>query len=523
MEGRGLITDVSVENKAVKLIIDTVSEEENYFSIIVGVNGSGKSRILEAISTLGIFIPTLFNTEGCVYHTFEKITNVLMANESDPIISMSMSYLSGGDENSIRIETKINHFDYYDSISEIWFNKNNEVPKIICISNSLSNRFPRITDNHHALIGLAGSNVKNLSISEDYRISRYEAYKNIIEESLSKEIIKSFFSNEGYFKQSVEFLGNFGFSGGVLITLKAHNNLFGVTEKGVGDERELKERIRSINKFNFPFDGNDDELMSEIINNIDSVFKVLLQSIKTKEDNWDVNYFDTYFFRDGTIGSFSFDTSEYVKNDLHEKISFLAKYGIIKLKECRIARGGNPIIINKMSSGELNLLLLMFKINGEICDNSIIMIDEPEISLHPAWQKKIVPELTKCFSKYKGCHFIIATHSPQVVASIPKSNSCVVMLGEYSKTIPGADVHGKSSDFQLFNTLNYAGDSNEYIIRELLLIVAKYDSSQSIDKKDIDFIKHAKLLLEDVGDDDVAKYLLRQTLALISPEGECNE
>ncbi|MBU1413932.1 AAA family ATPase [Myxococcota bacterium] len=46
----------------------------------------------------------------------------------------------------------------------------------------------------------------------------------------------------------------------------------------------------------------------------------------------------------------------------------------------------------------------------------IVMIDEIELHLHPAWQQVVIPSLRKVFPKIQ---FIITTHSPQVLSSVP--------------------------------------------------------------------------------------------------------
>ena len=53
----------------------------------------------------------------------------------------------------------------------------------------------------------------------------------------------------------------------------------------------------------------------------------------------------------------------------------------------------------------------------------IVMIDEIELHLHPSWQQQILPTLQKIFPRIQ---FIVTTHSPQVVSSIPQE--CVRIL-----------------------------------------------------------------------------------------------
>jgi predicted ATP-binding protein involved in virulence len=64
--------------------------------------------------------------------------------------------------------------------------------------------------------------------------------------------------------------------------------------------------------------------------------------------------------------------------------------------------------------------------------NSMILIDEPEISLHPAWQQKIM----QIYSKIgRNNQFIVATHSPQIIASVPYQNR-ILLRKEQNKIIP---------------------------------------------------------------------------------------
>lgn len=68
------------------------------------------------------------------------------------------------------------------------------------------------------------------------------------------------------------------------------------------------------------------------------------------------------------------------------------------------------IQISELSSGQKCMILTLLNIAGSISDNSVVCIDEPEISLHPRWQKEFMKVLIEFFSDYKKCHFIIATH-----------------------------------------------------------------------------------------------------------------
>ena len=80
---------------------------------------------------------------------------------------------------------------------------------------------------------------------------------------------------------------------------------------------------------------------------------------------------------------------------------------------------GDQFDINELSSGEKQLFLRTLAIRMLNPENSIILIDEPELSLHPKWQQRIVDVYTKIG---KNNQIIIATHSPHILGSVRKEN-----------------------------------------------------------------------------------------------------
>lgn len=70
--------------------------------------------------------------------------------------------------------------------------------------------------------------------------------------------------------------------------------------------------------------------------------------------------------------------------------------------------------LQKLSSGEQNLLILYFNLIFKSNKKTILMIDEPENSLHVAWQSKMLDDYIK-MSDTTGCQIILATHSPTFI------------------------------------------------------------------------------------------------------------
>lgn len=81
-----------------------------------------------------------------------------------------------------------------------------------------------------------------------------------------------------------------------------------------------------------------------------------------------------------------------------------------------------------LSSGQWNWLYNFSTLELEARDDSLILIDEPENSLHPTWQRQYPEMLAKILGSRKGCHAIIATHSVLLAASLPANSGNVQVL-----------------------------------------------------------------------------------------------
>ena len=124
--------------------------------------------------------------------------------------------------------------------------------------------------------------------------------------------------------------------------------------------------------------------------------------------------------------------------------------------------------ITGLSSGEKQLFLRALSLKFLEVNNSVILIDEPEISLHPQWQRKII-DVYKSIGNNN--QLIIATHSPHIVGSV-KSDELRVMTKD-SKEIRIVDnnnlseTYGKSIADILSTTMELDSLRNEDITNKL--------------------------------------------------------
>lgn len=72
------------------------------------------------------------------------------------------------------------------------------------------------------------------------------------------------------------------------------------------------------------------------------------------------------------------------------------------------------IAVKKLSSGEQNELIIFYNLLFKSTKGDIVLIDEPEISLHIAWQQQLITDL-KEIAKETGISLLISTHSPDII------------------------------------------------------------------------------------------------------------
>ncbi|CAI1047308.1 Predicted ATP-binding protein involved in virulence [Serratia entomophila] len=155
-------------------------------------------------------------------------------------------------------------------------------------------------------------------------------------------------------------------------------------------------------------------------------------------------------------------------NNINADILTLLKFDLIKLIDFRIEKKSfGWMSLRLASSGEQCILLSLLGIATNICNNSLILIDEPEISLHPEWQEKYISLLMRIFERYNSCLFVIATHSPQVVSKLDPFRSYIYTI-KNDELVSASEYVKKSSDFQLANLFLAPGYKNEYLTRELI-------------------------------------------------------
>ena len=135
-------------------------------------------------------------------------------------------------------------------------------------------------------------------------------------------------------------------------------------------------------------------------------------------------------------------------------------------------KNGKEIDIDNLSTGEKQIVFrgtyLLKNING--ITNGIVLIDEPELSLHPRWQERIIEYYRKMFSKngVQNVQIIIATHSEYIIKSAleDKDNILIITLSDdngkiHTKRITSPCVLPSITSAEI-NYLTFGIVSNDY-------------------------------------------------------------
>lgn len=166
-------------------------------------------------------------------------------------------------------------------------------------------------------------------------------------------------------------------------------------------------------------------------------------------------------------------------------LDLLSEYGLLFHKK-------SDIDVDEVSSGEYHLFVSMIGIFALIRNNSLVLLDEPDISLHPNWQMQYISFLKEVFKKYSSCHFIMATHSHFLVSDMEQHTSKILALKKENNKIVSSNVPKNtfawSAEEVLYTVFNIRTSRNAYLEYDLTKLLTLINRSAT------DFIEIKRIL-----------------------------
>ncbi|GEM_PF-929060 len=450
-------------------------DDSNYFTVLIGNNGTGKSRFL--VNLIDSFRELKESNRRI---NFEYILDYELCGENFNVERKKHQKVQERVQNRKKIDAS-----------------GVKPPnKLIAITTSLSDKFPIDSKNkkrdnsthkeeYYSYLGVrnrigAASNralldkAISLMLSSIHEASNNEEYREIFDYLNYEPIIKL-----DYRVSVVPFEG-----------------LFGIEIDGTELKKIIRERAERRGGFRLDsvrraLEKEEDIYWEELAKAYTLIGREVMSRGKRNDFTLLLNFSLENSYREMTQLGFN-------ENKLYMTLEELRRFELVRGPKVRLyKKGGGEFDFNDASSGEASILSTLIALIPELEDNSLVVVDEPEISLHPSWQYRYVNLLDRIISKKRGCHIFIATHSHFIISDLPVGRSHIVHLKKGDRATVEADyieqeTQGLAAEDILLNVFEMPSTRNYYLsqqVSEALEILASGNKDNQRYKELIDKFK----------------------------------
>ena len=464
--------------------VNDSKSDESKFTILVGKNGSGKSEIIRQIIS-AILRAQLPKESDSIYR--DRFDDYLdntykdMNSQRESSLTIELSILINNNEYSISFEKTNQAREFKNHLGQIEFIQNSNYRyadsvisenkhtdfnaqtlgsvNIIAASTSQFDKFPilqsmrhqRIENFKYSYLGATTDEIRSYEI-DHFVIKNMKVFCSYIFKIILE---KKVFNFEDVFKY-------LGFKGIVKIfySLKHDAKSFNPESITTNKSPYLKSSIAIDQSI---INGKEEQEIRNAIN-----------FLSTKDE---ASSF--HFKKIDDANCISIDFTQNMQDKLTKSLGLLSKHGLIDFHTIEFCSDSSHFLFSQASSGQLCILLNVFGIASRIESDSLILIDEPELSLHPKWQEDFLPLVKSVFEKYKRCHYVVATHSPQIASSLNDEHSTILKIGD-GTLLKSTDVFKNSIDYQLANIFGAPAFNNDYLAKELIKILTQISQKGEI-------------------------------------------
>lgn len=199
--------------------------------------------------------------------------------------------------------------------------------------------------------------------------------------------------------------------------------------------------------------------------NLVEIEKQLIKTVK-QQKFWEDKNPDIIYFKDAIkdlilfeqlideneiISQNSIEAYEYLQIDLKKNDVFFDRiFRYFKEQRPSFLLSYTSFRFDNSSSGEEALLKLYSRIfwlyNAQKCmKNSLVLIDEVDLYMHPKWQRNLVncliEDMGKLIGKENKAQIIITSHSPIFLSDIPKANVLFLVNKDKKCVVDDSDCH----------------------------------------------------------------------------------
>ena len=356
-------------------MIDRANIEVNGITIIAGDNNTGKSTIGKALFAI---FNALCNSE-------EKIKDLRGQELNENIQHICMDYFDKEEYINIGLSLGMQ------LSNQIMYNKNvnieDEIKSII----------------NHYQIEISEKSLKDLQVKMKNAVDRI---MNVSETDLQKEFLQRYFLE--VFNEQINSLFNVNSTMDIVITIKNRDIKIKFSNDRCTELEVPYKILYEAFYIDDPFIIDSLSIPFYRVRNISVEQRHLINSIKKYDRLKNENVFASLFAEK------SLEEIYAILNDVVEgKILFQDSNISLQSKKFN-----KPININNLSTGLKAFVILKILLErGILKEKDVLILDEPEIHLHPKWQMQYA-QIIVLLQKFFDLSIIVTTHSADFLAAI---------------------------------------------------------------------------------------------------------
>lgn len=343
-------------------------------------------------------------------------------------------------------------------------------------------------ENINFLVGVNGSGKSRYlnKISKKYNNYKYNvlAISNTVFDKIDSKYCKKISANRGRYMLKQNFIESLLSDEKSVGTLDILDYL--------GFKREVKilfkfpKKINNNNLYNYLFEEfgfrkhtvkKKNHFIDE--HEIDEIFNILIDQMDGKKDG-------KFYF---TLSDFDVRNKTKYNYFLERIWEFKIPNKIVKI-DIILTKNDYEFSLNETSSGEAHFLSnMLFLLNNLVNHKTnIVLIDEPEISLHPKWQREYVLKIYDYFYKH-DIKLFVATHSPLIISKVQVVNKDIyqdyiqkvkynIFKVEHEKLQSVEDDEDYSIESLYWEVFGILTPNNAFLSRYCVTLLDKYDKHE---------------------------------------------
>ena len=395
-----------LKNVDIRFCDDTI-EPVVYTTGVIGPNGTGKSHLMGAIATAFMEIRNAIESGNAPRKRFSFLLDYSMRGDVYSVTNISKFKIKGfelvelDDEPFSSLQATRNNRQI--DLKEIVLPE-----RVIASTMTITDKFLARTDEFYRYKGIRNE-----------RSASTTGTRTIIRKTIDS-LMECMYAKSAFQEELSILLENLGLEKHLHVSYgMRYKNLFLRPDMSAGMIREIFDNWKE----NFPSRGNAPWGYGSYIRGLrdnevalGEAARFLAEKARESESRksvvatYDVMQSPWDFYRDS------------------EALKVLSQLDLLSFPSINVAKKDTVYGLENSSSGETHLLCQFIGIMADIRHNSLILIDEPENSSHPNWQMNYVGWLKHIFREYRDCHFVIATHSPLILANLKATESTIVRL-----------------------------------------------------------------------------------------------